>query len=92
MLKEVQERVQEKGSKARLSLREQELLARYLPQEDLQPGEKPHNAIHLHNYDPVAMEWRVAKIYVSGKRAKELSPNPVTGVGSPFGQFQSEVK
>jgi hypothetical protein len=94
ILKQVQERVAAKGSKARLSLREQELLARYLPQNDLAEGEEPHNAIHLHNNDPVPMEWRVAKIYASGSRAKTLSPNPGTGIGSTFaatgGEFTTE--
>jgi hypothetical protein len=62
MLAKVQERVEKNGSNARLTLREHELLARYLPQEDLQEGEKPHYAIHLHNNDPVPMQYRVAKI------------------------------
>jgi hypothetical protein len=84
MLKQVQDRVEAKGSKARLSLREQELLGRYLPQEDLKEGEEPQYAIHLHNNDPVPMEWRPAKIYATGGRAKMLSPDPVTGIGSTF--------
>jgi hypothetical protein len=60
MLEKVQERVEKNGSKARLSLGEQELLARYLPQEELEPGEKPHSAIHLHNREPVPAKWRNA--------------------------------
>jgi antitoxin component of RelBE/YafQ-DinJ toxin-antitoxin module len=60
MLKKVQERVEKNGSKARLSMGEQELLARYLPQEDLKDGEEPYYTIHLHNNEPVPVKWRNA--------------------------------
>jgi antitoxin component of RelBE/YafQ-DinJ toxin-antitoxin module len=60
MLKKVQERVEKNGSKARLSMGEQELLARYLPQEELEPGEEPYSTIHLHNNEPVPVKWRNA--------------------------------
>jgi hypothetical protein len=47
----------------KLTKAEQELLARYLPQpeDQLEPGEKPYDTFHLHNQDPVPVEWRDAK-------------------------------
>jgi hypothetical protein len=82
MLKKIQERVAKNGPKARLTLREHELLGRYLPQEDLKDGEKPHYAIHLHNNDPVPMHLRPAKLHLSKEQASDLVTNPETGVGS----------
>ncbi len=71
MLKQVQDRVNEKGSQARLSMRELELLGRYLPQEDLKEGEEPYYTIHLHNNDPVPMQFRPAKLYTNGEPVRK---------------------
>jgi hypothetical protein len=69
------EDIKARGPKAKLNGRELELLGRY---EQTPDG----GTYHLHNDDPVPMEFRPAPIFATDDAAKMLTSSPVTGVGS----------
>lgn len=77
-LRTMHEAIKARGPKAKLNRREQELLARH------EHSDSDGSIYHLHNGEPVPQQWRVSTVRATGNRAKTLSPNPVTGLGSTF--------